>query len=91
MNEINKFEGCVPKQCKRFVTDKVISVREADALLVMAMKGFQYSRSFGGASILDIHSGALSRGQHFINIYTKKELKNLLTADDFELFRVILS
>ncbi|XP_046966787.1 2-oxoglutarate and iron-dependent oxygenase domain-containing protein 3-like [Vanessa cardui] len=89
IKDINKYEGCAPKYCKRFVTDKVISVRETEELLKLAQKGLKYGGSFGGASILDLHSGALSKGQHFVNMYKMDEMKNLFTQDDFNIFKVV--
>lgn len=89
LKELDKYEGCFPKECKRFVTDKVISGQEAEKLLTIAKRGLALGGSSGGASILDLHSGALSKGQHFINIYKKEEVKNLFTEEDFNLYRVI--
>lgn len=88
MKEVIKYEGCAPKDCKRLVTDKVISEREAEELLKIAQKGLKFGGSYGGASILDLHSGALSKGQHFVNIYKIKEMQNLFTQNDFNVFRV---
>lgn len=90
MREVDKFEGCFPKACKRFVTDKVVSVREAEGLLAVAKKGLTIGRSSGGASILDLHSGALSMGQNFINIYKIDKIKNLFTEQDFNTYRVCI-
>ncbi|KAJ8718578.1 hypothetical protein PYW08_002815 [Mythimna loreyi] len=87
--EVDKYEGCVPKECKRFVTDKVISVREAEELLAIAKKGLKLGGSSGGASILDLHSGALSLGQHFINIYKHDNAKDIFTEADFNIYRVV--
>ncbi|XP_026493558.1 2-oxoglutarate and iron-dependent oxygenase domain-containing protein 3-like [Vanessa tameamea] len=89
IKDIDKYEGCAPKYCKRFVTDKVISVRETEELLKLAQKGLKYGGSFGGASILDLHSGALSKGQHFVNVYKMDEMKNIFTQDDFNIFKVV--
>ncbi|XP_047532336.1 2-oxoglutarate and iron-dependent oxygenase domain-containing protein 3-like [Vanessa atalanta] len=89
LKDIDKYEGCAPKYCKRFVTDKVISIRETEELLKLAQKGLKYGGSFGGASILDLHSGALSKGQHFVNVYKMDEMKNLFTQDDFNIFKVV--
>lgn len=88
VNEIDKYEGCAPKYCKRFVTDKVISLRETEELIKIAQKGLRYGGSSGGASIFDLHSGALSKGQHFVNVYKIKELKKHFTQEDFNTFRV---
>ncbi|XP_059061522.1 2-oxoglutarate and iron-dependent oxygenase domain-containing protein 3-like [Achroia grisella] len=87
LKELDKYEGCFPKDCKRFVTDKVISEQEADKLLTIAKKGLELGGSSGGASILDLHSGALSNGEHFVNIY--KIAKNLYTENDFNIYRVV--
>lgn len=88
LKEIDNFEGCYPRECKRYISDKVISAREADDLLAIAKKGFKLGGSSGGASILDLHSGALSKGQHFVNIYKLDEAKDLFTENDFNTFRV---
>ncbi|CAG9790975.1 unnamed protein product [Diatraea saccharalis] len=89
INEINKYDECYPKECKRFVTDQVVSAREVDNLLKIAKKGFQFGGSDGGASILDLHSGALSKGQHFINIYKIEATKYLFSENDYNILRVI--
>lgn len=86
--EVDKYEGCVPKECKRYVTDKVISVKEAEELLAIAKKGLKLGGSSGGASILDLHSGALSLGQHFVNIYKREDANNIFTEADFNIYRV---
>lgn len=86
--EVDKYEGCFPKECKRFVTDKVISLREAEELLTIAKKGLKLGGSSGGASILDLHSGALSLGLHFTNIYKHKDAKNIFNENDFNTYRV---
>ncbi|XP_066444261.1 2-oxoglutarate and iron-dependent oxygenase domain-containing protein 3 isoform X2 [Eleutherodactylus coqui] len=41
------------------------------------------------ASILDLHSGALSMGKKFVNIYGYygEEMKEILTEEDFQLYR----
>ena len=41
--------------------DNVVNTQEADALLALAKKGFAKGGGSGGASILDLHSGALSK------------------------------
>lgn len=90
VTEINKYEGCFPKKCARYVTDQIISHKEANKLLEIAKKGLEFGGSSGGASILDLHSGALSKGDKFINIYKIKEANNLFTSDDFNLYRVCI-
>ncbi|CAH0588123.1 unnamed protein product [Chrysodeixis includens] len=88
-DDLDKYEGCFPKECKRFVTDKVISVREAEELLAIAKKGFQLGKPAGGVSILDLHSGALSVGQRFVNIYKTGDAKNTFNQNDFNTYRVV--
>lgn len=88
LREINNHKGCIPNTCKRFVTDTVLSSLEIEGLLAIAKKGFQYGRSFGGASIIDLHSGAMSKGQVFINIYESQNMQNVFTHEDFKLYKV---
>ncbi|XP_032514640.2 2-oxoglutarate and iron-dependent oxygenase domain-containing protein 3-like [Danaus plexippus] len=89
MKELDEYEGCAPKNCKRYVTDTVISTKEADELLNMAKRGLKHGGSLGGASILDLHSGALSKGSNFVNFYKLKEMKNIFDQNDFNTFRVV--
>ena len=53
--------GCVPTKCGRAVLDNVVSEKESDQLLALAKKGFAKGGGSGGASILDLHSGAISK------------------------------
>ena len=43
------------------------------------------SSSTGGASIIDLHSGALSSGEHFVNLY--KAYPDLFVSEDFIVYR----
>lgn len=70
-SEVANYPACVPEKCGRIVTDELISAEEIDILLTMAQHGFSFGGSNGGASILDLHSGALSHQNRFINIYHK--------------------
>ncbi|XP_074121128.1 2-oxoglutarate and iron-dependent oxygenase domain-containing protein 3 isoform X3 [Sminthopsis crassicaudata] len=65
-----RFEGCTPRKCGRGITDIVITKEEAQQLRRIAEKGLSLGGSEGGASILDLHSGALSFGKHFVNLYS---------------------
>jgi len=69
------------------VTDTLISEDEALSLLKIAKKGFSYGGSDGGASILDLHSGALSKGTDFINLYKFADHRNILTDGDYKVYR----
>lgn len=85
--ETSKYPECVPEKCGRRVTDKLVSSTETDVLLKIAINGLNLGGSDGGASILDLHSGALSKGQEFINIYTLPEAKQIFNSADFAIYR----
>lgn len=84
-----RFEGCTPRKCGRGVTDVVISREEAERIRRVAEKGFSLGGSDGGASILDLHSGALSVGKHFVNLYRYfgDKIKTIFSEEDFQLYR----
>uniref|UniRef100_A0A8C2HVY7 Urotensin-2 receptor 2 n=1 Tax=Cyprinus carpio TaxID=7962 RepID=A0A8C2HVY7_CYPCA len=63
------FPGCTPTKCGRAITDSVVTLEEAQKLRRLAERGLSLAGSDGGASILDLHSGALSMGKQFVNIY----------------------
>nr|XP_048673214.1 2-oxoglutarate and iron-dependent oxygenase domain-containing protein 3 isoform X2 [Caretta caretta] len=65
-----RFEGCTPRKCGRGITDAVITREEAERIRRIAERGLSLGGSDGGASILDLHSGALSVGKHFVNLYS---------------------
>ncbi|XP_030611016.1 2-oxoglutarate and iron-dependent oxygenase domain-containing protein 3 isoform X2 [Archocentrus centrarchus] len=64
-----RYPGCTPQTCGRAVTDSVVTREEALTLRRLAERGLALAGSEGGASILDLHSGALSMGKQFVNIY----------------------
>lgn len=47
--------------------------------------------SSGGASILDLHSGALSSGEQFINVYSLEEAKEIFNPADLMIYRIVKS
>merc|ERR1712183_1123630 len=63
--EVSQFPGCIPQKCGRVVFDNLVKDSEVAALLNIAQRGLSVGGSTGGASILDLHSGALSRGNTF--------------------------
>lgn len=77
----------MPKRCGRLVSDKLVSGSEADALLSIAKRGMALGGSQGGATILDLHSGALSQGKNFINIYQLNSAKEVLKKTDFTFYK----
>ncbi|KAK3590952.1 hypothetical protein CHS0354_034524 [Potamilus streckersoni] len=86
-----EFSECKPKHCRRVVMDNLVSEEEAAYLLGIAKKGLQFGGSSGGASILDLHSGALSKGDKFVNIYQVLDEmhENVFTKNDFDIYREV--
>lgn len=89
LDEIKQYPSCVPVKCGRYVTDKLVTVNEAQTLLNVAKRGISLGGSAGGASILDIHSGALSFGEKFVNIYTLKGSDKFITAPDLAIYKMV--
>ncbi|XP_014671387.1 PREDICTED: 2-oxoglutarate and iron-dependent oxygenase domain-containing protein 3-like isoform X2 [Priapulus caudatus] len=86
------FHGCAPKRCGRVVMDGLVTSKEAEHLVELVESALSYGGSTGGASILDLHSGAMSKGNGFVNIYSylkKKKLDQIFTDDDFLLYTQI--
>ncbi|XP_032097062.1 2-oxoglutarate and iron-dependent oxygenase domain-containing protein 3 [Sapajus apella] len=83
--------GCTPRKCGRGVTDTVITREEAERIRSIAEKGLSLGGSDGGASILDLHSGALSVGKHFVNLYRYfgDKIQNIFSEEDFQLYREV--
>ncbi|PWA21600.1 hypothetical protein CCH79_00003480 [Gambusia affinis] len=84
-----RYPGCTPQKCGRAVTDGVVTSEEAQALRRLAERGLALAGSEGGASILDLHSGALSMGKQFVNIYRYfgEQIADVFTEEDFKLYR----
>lgn len=81
----NRFKSCAPKKCGRCVMDNLFTAEDILKLREIAERGLAFGGSNGGASILDLHSGALSKGDKFANIYGFKE--KIFTEEDFELYK----
>lgn len=84
--ELRHFQGCTPKKCGRVVFDTLVTPSEVAALLNIAERGLAMGGSAGGASILDLHSGALSHGNSFVNIFKLEEAKHIFTTQDFNIY-----
>jgi hypothetical protein len=69
------------------VSDKLVSGSEADVLLSIAKRGMALGGSQGGATILDLHSGALSQGKNFVNIYHLNGAKDVFKKTDFTFYK----
>lgn len=83
------FIDCKPKNCGRVIMDNLVTEEEASNLLSIAKKGLAYGGSSGGASILDLHSGALSKNDKFINVYSVMPPDDGFTEEDFALYRLV--
>ncbi|MCJ8738536.1 hypothetical protein PDJAM_G00036900 [Pangasius djambal] len=85
------FPGCTPTKCGRAVSDSVVTTDEARILKRIAERGLELGGSDGGASILDLHSGALSMGKKFVDIYRyfSNQVRDIFTEEDFELYRAV--
>lgn len=86
--ELRDFKDCMPEKCGRFVSDSLVGHQDAVKLLDIATRGLNFGGSDGGVSILDLHSGALSKGDAFINIYTLPEAKGFLQQDLLQIYKV---
>uniref|UniRef100_A0A1B6FBI5 Fe2OG dioxygenase domain-containing protein n=1 Tax=Cuerna arida TaxID=1464854 RepID=A0A1B6FBI5_9HEMI len=89
LKDLNAFPGCVPEKCGRYVSDRLVTEVEADLLLDIGRRGLALGSVEGGAAILDLHSGALSRGKHFVNIYSLNDTNQLFSVQDFATYRVV--
>ncbi|XP_029692086.1 2-oxoglutarate and iron-dependent oxygenase domain-containing protein 3 isoform X2 [Takifugu rubripes] len=90
-NNYKRYPGCTPQKCGRAVIDAVVSREEAQSLKRLAERGLALAGSEGGASILDLHSGALSMGRQFVNIYRYfgDHIGDVFTEEDFQLYRAV--
>lgn len=84
---IYSFAGCQPQKCGRFVMDNVISNEEVNTMMALVKRGLSYGGSHGGASILDLHTGAMSKGVHFVNLYKLVSPHRLLDIRELEVYR----
>ncbi|XP_042864030.1 2-oxoglutarate and iron-dependent oxygenase domain-containing protein 3-like [Penaeus japonicus] len=87
--ELLHFPGCTPRKCGRVVFDTLVKPSEVAALLNIAKRGLSMGGSTGGASILDLHSGALSHGNAFVNIFKLEEARNIFTEQDFKIYSFV--
>ncbi|XP_060535901.1 2-oxoglutarate and iron-dependent oxygenase domain-containing protein 3-like isoform X2 [Cylas formicarius] len=88
LDEIRHYPGCVPKKCGRYVSDQIVTAEEADVLLWLAKKGMSIGGSTGGATIMDLHSGALSYKDNFINFYTMVKQK-FISPSELTVYQIV--
>jgi hypothetical protein len=79
----------VPEKCGRVVSDTLVSKGEVESLLNLVTKGMSLGGSEGGASILDLHSGALSQGSNFVDFYKLPEAASMLQQSDFITYKFV--
>jgi len=65
-----------------------VTNEEALGLRKIAQQGLSLGGSNGGASILDLHSGALSKGDSFIDVFRAMDAagRRVIETKDFELY-----
>lgn len=69
------------------MSDRLVTAAEAEQLLAIGRRGLARGSPAGGATILDLHSGALSYGRNFINVYTLNDTEQLFSVKDFAIYR----
>lgn len=87
LSELLEFKSCMPNKCGRFVSDSIVVDKEVKILLDLAKTGLSFGGGSGGASILDLHSGALSQDESFVNIYKLPEAKGFLNEEALAAYR----
>lgn len=69
------------------MTDKLVSDTEAEILLKVAKNVFKLGGSDGGASILDLYSGAFSKGTGFVDIFQLEDAAKYLNSADYAIYK----
>lgn len=67
--------------------DNVVTSEEVDIMMNIVKKGLSYGGSAGGASILDLHTGAMSRGVHFVNLYKLESPDKLFKLVELQIYK----
>ena len=88
---INEYSSCSPTKCARIVVNEFLSVQQSSSLLKLVQKALSYGRSHGGASIFDVHSGTISKGNKFVNIYSLHAIngEHIFNSTDFITFHQV--
>lgn len=88
--EVSQYAGCSPSTCGRIISDRIVLDSEAEALRAIAVRAFKLTGgSSGSASILDLHSGALSKGDKFVNVYKLPNSASILSSSDLQLYKTV--
>lgn len=80
------FKNCRPKKCGQAIRDDLFSSEDLKHMREIVEKGMKHGGGNGGATILDLHSGALSYGDKFINLHA---IKTVFNNSDFEVYSKI--
>eukprot|EP00040_Diaphanoeca_grandis_P029123 m.169680 g.169680 ORF g.169680 m.169680 type:complete len:334 (-) comp31581_c0_seq2:374-1375(-) len=84
-------KGCAPTQCGRFVVDDAFDEADVSKLAAFAKNLMALGGGSGGPTILDLHSGALSLGDNFIDVYqmAASTPSELYDASDFAVYNTL--
>jgi len=78
-----KFPDCSPKRCFRSVIDNFASAHESQLLRQMADFGISLTGgASGGPSILDLTSGAVSKGEVFVDAFALLKQQEIFFASE---------
>ncbi|XP_065211851.1 2-oxoglutarate and iron-dependent oxygenase domain-containing protein 3-like [Planococcus citri] len=89
LRDISNYPGCKPKKCGRYVMDNVVTSNEVDVMLNLVRRGLSFGGSSGGASILDLHTGAMSKGVHFVNLYKLQSPDKLFKVSELQVYKKV--
>ncbi|CAL4064549.1 unnamed protein product, partial [Meganyctiphanes norvegica] len=84
--EMKIVNGSIAKKIGSSACTILFQRYDVSALLNIAERGLALGGSRGGASILDLHSGALSKDDAFINIYKVDGVNKVFTKEDFKIY-----
>jgi len=89
-----QFPKCAPTLCGRLVIDDLINERESAILLTLFKKALMLNplSANQSASILDLHSGALSYEDKFVNVYgllRSQKKQQYFTQTEFAVYRQV--
>jgi len=81
-----KIPECTPTSCKRVTINEFIDPEAANQLRKIIDTAATFGGGSGGPTIFDLHSGALSKADKFIDLYAalKKGTYNLFHQSDLE-------
>ena len=80
-----RVDGCSPLKCARVVIDDFVTQDECSKIIQLAEFGMAKGGGAGGATILDLPSGALSYGDQFINLHQMLAKRNESLPQDSKL------